>query len=153
MMPAVPTYDYECRTCGNRFDLIHSMREDGPTACELCGGALRRVLYPTGIIFKGSGFYSTDSRSGDANASRGSKATTGDSATAADGTAAKPPGGQETGGGPASGEGTGSKPATGGGGGNGKATSGDRGASRESSGGGGTGSRAGSEGRGGSSEA
>ncbi len=58
----VPTYDYQCRSCGNRTEIIHSMLEDGPTTCELCGGALKRVFYPTGIIFKGSGFYSTDSR-------------------------------------------------------------------------------------------
>jgi predicted nucleic acid-binding Zn ribbon protein len=38
------------------------MREDGPSSCEVCGGALRRVIHPTGIIFKGSGFYSTDAR-------------------------------------------------------------------------------------------
>jgi predicted nucleic acid-binding Zn ribbon protein len=38
------------------------MLEDGPSVCERCGGDLRRVLYPTGIIFKGSGFYRTDSR-------------------------------------------------------------------------------------------
>jgi predicted nucleic acid-binding Zn ribbon protein len=48
------------------------MLEDGPTTCERCGGELRRILYPTGIIFKGSGFYSTDARSGAAN--RGSAA-------------------------------------------------------------------------------
>ena len=39
------------------------MSEDGPSVCELCGGALRRVLFPAGIIFKGSGFYQTDYRS------------------------------------------------------------------------------------------
>jgi predicted nucleic acid-binding Zn ribbon protein len=39
------------------------MLEEGPSVCERCGGQLRRVLYPTGIIFKGSGFYRTDSRS------------------------------------------------------------------------------------------
>jgi predicted nucleic acid-binding Zn ribbon protein len=39
------------------------MLDDGPSVCERCGGELRRVLYPTGIIFKGSGFYKTDSRS------------------------------------------------------------------------------------------
>lgn len=39
------------------------MTSDGPSVCEECGGALRRIIYPTGIIFKGSGFYSTDSRS------------------------------------------------------------------------------------------
>jgi putative FmdB family regulatory protein len=59
----VPTYDYQCRSCGNRIEIIHSMLEDGPTACELCEGPLRRVVHPAGIIFRGSGFYVTDSRS------------------------------------------------------------------------------------------
>jgi len=58
----VPTYDYQCRACGNVTEVIHSMQEDGPSVCELCGGKLRRVLFPTGIIFKGSGFYRNDSR-------------------------------------------------------------------------------------------
>jgi putative FmdB family regulatory protein len=66
----VPTYDYQCRSCGHTIEVIHSMTEDGPSTCERCGGELRRVLYPTGIIFKGSGFYKTDSR-----ASGSSKAT------------------------------------------------------------------------------
>lgn len=59
----MPTYDYQCRSCGSVTELIHSMLEEGPSVCERCGGELRRVLYPTGIIFKGSGFYRTDSRS------------------------------------------------------------------------------------------
>lgn len=59
----MPTYDYQCRSCGHTAEVIHSMLEDGPTTCERCGGALRRILYPTGIIFRGSGFYKTDSRS------------------------------------------------------------------------------------------
>jgi len=58
----VPTYDYQCRQCGRTTEVIHSMLEDGPTICEHCGGPLRRVLHATGIIFKGSGFYRTDSR-------------------------------------------------------------------------------------------
>jgi putative FmdB family regulatory protein len=58
----VPTYDYQCRSCGNTTEVIHSMLEEGPTTCEICGGQLRRVFYPTGIIFKGTGFYKTDSR-------------------------------------------------------------------------------------------
>jgi putative FmdB family regulatory protein len=61
---AVPTYDYQCRSCGSVTEVIHSMLEEGPSVCERCGGELRRVLYPTGIIFKGSGFYRTDSRDG-----------------------------------------------------------------------------------------
>lgn len=58
----MPTYDYQCRSCGSVTEVIHSMTEEGPTVCERCGGELRRVLYPAGIIFKGSGFYRTDSR-------------------------------------------------------------------------------------------
>ena len=60
----MPTYDYQCRSCGSVTEVIHSMLDEGPSVCERCGGELRRVLYPTGIIFKGSGFYRTDSRSG-----------------------------------------------------------------------------------------
>lgn len=66
----VPTYDYQCRQCGTTYEVIHSMLEDGPTACERCGGQLRRVLYPSGIIFKGSGFYKTDSRSSSGSSHR-----------------------------------------------------------------------------------
>lgn len=58
----MPTYDYQCRQCGHTTEVIHSMLEDGPSACERCGGELRRVFHPTGIIFRGSGFYKTDSR-------------------------------------------------------------------------------------------
>jgi putative FmdB family regulatory protein len=72
---AVPTYDYQCRSCGTVTKVIHSMLEEGPTTCERCGGALRRVLYPTGIIFKGSGFYSTDSRAASGSAAKGDDAS------------------------------------------------------------------------------
>jgi putative FmdB family regulatory protein len=61
----VPTYDYQCRSCGDVVEVVHSMLEDGPTTCERCGGQLRRVMHPAGIIFKGSGFYRNDSRSSD----------------------------------------------------------------------------------------
>lgn len=71
---AVPTYDYQCRSCGSITEVIHSMLDPGPTACERCGGELRRVLYPAGIIFKGSGFYRTDSRNG-SDGSKGKKPT------------------------------------------------------------------------------
>jgi len=58
----VPTYDYECRACGAVTEVIHSMLEEGPSSCDHCGGDLRRVLFPAGIIFKGPGFYRNDSR-------------------------------------------------------------------------------------------
>jgi len=60
----VPTYDYQCRSCGTVTEVIHSMLEEGPSVCEVCGGELRRMIFPTGIIFKGSGFYRNDSRNG-----------------------------------------------------------------------------------------
>ena len=65
----MPTYDYQCRSCGTVTEVIHAMADDGPSVCEVCGGQLRRVLYPTGIIFKGSGFYRTDSRAAAASSS------------------------------------------------------------------------------------
>jgi putative FmdB family regulatory protein len=68
----VPTYDYQCRSCGVITEVVHSMLDDGPTACERCGGQLRRVIHPTGIIFKGGGFYKTDSRSSSSSSVGGS---------------------------------------------------------------------------------
>jgi putative FmdB family regulatory protein len=68
----VPTYDYQCRSCGFITEVVHSMLEDGPTECERCGGQLRRVFHPTGIIFKGGGFYKTDSRSASSGGNAGS---------------------------------------------------------------------------------
>ena len=69
----MPTYDYRCRSCGNVTEVIHSMLEDGPTVCERCGGVLRRVIFPSGIIFKGSGFYRNDSRAATSSSESGSK--------------------------------------------------------------------------------
>lgn len=58
----VPTYDYRCRDCGHTIEIMHSILEDGPDACERCRGPVDRVLHPAGVIFRGSGFYVTDSR-------------------------------------------------------------------------------------------
>jgi putative FmdB family regulatory protein len=78
MYATVPTYDYQCRSCSRVFEVIHPMTEDGPQTCEVCGGELRRILHPAGIIFKGSGFYKTDSRSSSsASVPAGSKAPVG----------------------------------------------------------------------------
>ena len=64
----MPTYDYRCRDCGHTIEIIHSILEDGPEVCERCRGPMQRVLHPTGVIFRGSGFYITDSRSSKAKA-------------------------------------------------------------------------------------
>lgn len=74
----MPTYDYRCRDCGQTFEIVHSILEDGPTTCANCGGRLDRVLHPAGVIFKGSGFYATDSRK--APPSEGTGTSSGDGA-------------------------------------------------------------------------
>lgn len=58
----MPTYEYECSKCGDRFDVFQRMSEDALESCEHCGGHLKKVFHPVGIVFKGSGFYCTDSR-------------------------------------------------------------------------------------------
>ena len=59
----MPTYEYLCRTCGERLDAVQTFHEDALTTCLTCGGELRKVFGSVGIVFKGSGFYKTDSRS------------------------------------------------------------------------------------------
>jgi putative FmdB family regulatory protein len=59
----MPTYEYECRSCGAGFDAFQSMSDAPLTVCPSCGGGVRRKINGgTGIIFKGSGFYKNDSR-------------------------------------------------------------------------------------------
>jgi putative FmdB family regulatory protein len=58
----MPTYDYACTECGDRTEVVQSIADAPPTTCAVCGGRLRKVFSPVGIVFKGSGFYRTDSR-------------------------------------------------------------------------------------------
>jgi putative FmdB family regulatory protein len=58
----VPTYSYECTECGNRFNIVQAFTDDALTTCENCSGRLRKLFNSVGIVFKGSGFYRTDSR-------------------------------------------------------------------------------------------
>ena len=58
----MPTYSYECTECGNRFDMVQAFTDDALTTCEKCSGRLRKLFNSVGIVFKGSGFYRTDSR-------------------------------------------------------------------------------------------
>ena len=60
----MPTYEYECTSCGQHIEVFQRISEDPLTTCGVCGGTLRKVFHPAGIVFKGSGFYATDSRSG-----------------------------------------------------------------------------------------
>ncbi len=56
----MPTYEYLCQTCSHRFETWQKMTDEPLTACPECGNHIRRVLYPAGVVFKGSGFYKTD---------------------------------------------------------------------------------------------
>ena len=56
----MPTYEYACRRCGHRVEVVQSLSDPPLTTCGVCGGELRKVFHPAGVLFKGSGFYSTD---------------------------------------------------------------------------------------------
>jgi len=58
----VPTYGYRCEQCGQEFDVWQRMSDEAKADCPKCGGAGRRLFFPAGIVFKGGGFYKTDSR-------------------------------------------------------------------------------------------
>ncbi|HLS00936.1 MAG TPA: FmdB family zinc ribbon protein [Beutenbergiaceae bacterium] len=58
----MPTYSYACTECGHAFDIYQSFSEDSLTECPQCQGRLRKVFGSVGVVFKGSGFYRTDSR-------------------------------------------------------------------------------------------
>ena len=60
----MPTYQYACTSCGEQTEAVQRFTDDPLTVCPVCGGALRKVFSPVGIVFKGSGFYRTDSRNG-----------------------------------------------------------------------------------------
>jgi putative FmdB family regulatory protein len=58
----VPTYGYRCERCGHEFDVLQRMSDEPGAECPACGAGARRLFFPAGIVFKGSGFYKTDSR-------------------------------------------------------------------------------------------
>lgn len=73
----MPTYHYACSSCASEFDQYQSFSEDALTVCPTCEGTIRRVIQPVGVVFKGTGWYLTDSRK--ANEKSAAKASTGDS--------------------------------------------------------------------------
>lgn len=86
----MPTYSYACTECDNKFDIVQSFSDDTLTVCPACSGKLRKLFNSVGIVFKGSGFYRTDSRGGSsstvsepAKKSESTSSTTSESSTAA----------------------------------------------------------------------
>ncbi|HEY6933844.1 MAG TPA: FmdB family zinc ribbon protein [Marmoricola sp.] len=77
----MPTYQYSCTECGHFLEAVQKFTDDALTVCPECGGRLRKVFNAVGVVFKGSGFYRTDSRkapsssSDDTNGSSGSGAS------------------------------------------------------------------------------
>nr|WP_225755370.1 FmdB family zinc ribbon protein [Actinotalea sp. Marseille-Q4924] len=95
----MPTYSYACTACDHRFDARQSFSDDALTECPQCSGRLRKLFNAVGVVFKGSGFYRTDSRSSStatpsggssdgssgASSSGGSSGSSGDSSSGASG--------------------------------------------------------------------
>jgi putative FmdB family regulatory protein len=101
----MPTYEYACTDCGQHIEVVQSMSDTPLRTCSACGGRLRKVFSPIGIVFKGSGFYKTDSRSG-TGAKKSDSSTPGSTAPAASS-------GSSSGSTPASGSGTSTSGASG----------------------------------------
>lgn len=68
----MPTYQYRCADCGEERDVVQSFTDDALTECPVCEGRFRKVFSAVGVVFKGSGFYRTDSRSSSTASGNGS---------------------------------------------------------------------------------
>jgi putative FmdB family regulatory protein len=71
----MPVYAYACKDCGHAFDIRQSFSEDALTVCPECDGGLRKKFNTVGVVFKGSGFYRNDSRSGGADSGASTSST------------------------------------------------------------------------------
>lgn len=90
----MPTYQYACTACSEQFEVVQKFTDASLTECPSCKGWLRKVFSPVGIVFKGSGFYRTDSRSSgssstssssSSNGSKDAKSDSGSSSATSDG--------------------------------------------------------------------
>ena len=73
----MPTYQYACTECGHAFEQFQSFSEDALTVCPVCDGRLRKLFNAVGVVFKGSGFYSTDAKSAGASTGPASSSESG----------------------------------------------------------------------------
>jgi len=85
----VPTYQYACTTCGHRLEAVQSFADEPLTVCPECEGRLRKLFNSVGVVFKGSGFYRTDSRSESKPSTETSSSSSTDSSPKIDSTPAK----------------------------------------------------------------
>lgn len=75
----MPTYQYACTECGHDFEQFQSFTDDALTTCPVCEGRLRKVFNAVGVVFKGSGFYRNDSRTGSGSDEKPAAKADGDS--------------------------------------------------------------------------
>ncbi|MFC4002892.1 FmdB family zinc ribbon protein [Prauserella oleivorans] len=82
----MPTYQYACKECGHQFEVVQSFSDASLTDCPECNGKLRKLFGSVGVIFKGSGFYRTDSRSSTSSSgkSNGSSSSSGSESSKSD---------------------------------------------------------------------
>jgi putative FmdB family regulatory protein len=83
----MPTYGYRCGNCGHQFEIVQRISEEPLMTCPKCQGKLSKVLYPVGISFKGSGFYTTDYK----GAGKGSAASSNGSVSSSEGSGESKP--------------------------------------------------------------
>ncbi|MDX6349879.1 MAG: hypothetical protein QOF84_4669 [Streptomyces sp.] len=69
----MPTYQYQCTACGEGLEVVQKFTDDALTECPACDGRLRKVFSAVGVVFKGSGFYRTDSRSSSSSSTPAAK--------------------------------------------------------------------------------
>ena len=79
----MPTYQYVCTECGDQVEAVQKFTDDPLSVHDTCGGRLRKVFSPVGIVFKGSGFYRTDSRKGSSAPTPASSSSSSDSSSSA----------------------------------------------------------------------
>ena len=75
----MPIYGYRCRTCGHEFEVLQKMSDTQLKTCPKCSGQLAKIVYPAGVVYKGSGYYSTDYKSGKAASTASSNGSKSDS--------------------------------------------------------------------------
>src|SRR5689334_25231973 len=80
----VPTYQYACTACGHQLEAVQSFADEPLTECPACEGRLRKLFSSVGVVFKGSGFYRTDSRTGDKKSEPAAKDSTAKESTSKD---------------------------------------------------------------------
>ncbi|AVH58192.1 MULTISPECIES: FmdB family zinc ribbon protein [Streptomyces] len=86
----MPTYQYQCTECGEGLEAVQKFTDDALTECPNCGGRLKKVFSAVGIVFKGSGFYRTDSRSSSSSSSSASSKASASSSSSTSSSSSSP---------------------------------------------------------------